>query len=127
MVSINGGLLALILFLGICACGLALFGVFNIRLGLRAGGSQEHREKVMIAWYKQPKVLFGINNIIFALIFVLVLLLALLASQAARSIVVGLIGCALVVSIVLVVLTVRAAIGTLQYLSLRQTQQKGDS
>ena len=123
MVSIDGGLLALIIFLGICACGLALFGISNIRSGLR-GGSQEHVMKVTAVWYKQPKVLLGINNIIFALILVLVLLLILLAGQTARYIVVGLIVFTLVISIVLVVLTMRAAIGALQHMSRQQKQQE---
>ncbi len=123
MVPINGSLLALIIFLGICACGLALFGISNIRSGLR-GGSQEHVMKVTAVWYKQPKVLFGLNNIIFALILVFVLLLILLASQTACYIVVGLIVFTLVISIVLVVLTMRAAIGALQYVSRQQKQQE---
>jgi len=121
MVSIDGGLLALIIFLGICACGLALFGISNIRSGLRAG-SQEHLMKVTAVWYKQPKVLFGINNIIFALILVLVLLLILLAGQTARYVVVGLIVLTLVISSVLVVLTMRAAMGALQHVSRQQKQ-----
>jgi len=121
MVSIDGGLLALIIFLGICACGLALFGISNIRSGLR-GGSQEHLMKVTAVWYKQPKVLFGINNIIFALILVLVLLLILLAGQTARYVVVGLIVLTLVISSVLVVLTMRAAMGALQHVSRQQKQ-----
>jgi|SRR2546421_7859409 len=123
MVSINGGLLALIIFLGICACGLALFGNSNIRSGLRRG-SQEHVMKVTAAWYKQPKVLFGINNIIFALILVLVLLLIVLASQTARYVVVGLIVFTLVISSVLVVLTMRAAISALQHVSRQQKQEE---
>jgi|SRR5204863_2248443 hypothetical protein len=121
MVSINGGLFTLIIFLGICACGLALFGISNIRSGLR-GGSQEHVMKVTAAWHKQPKVLFGINNIVFALILVLVLLLILLASQTAQYIMVGLIVSTLIVSIVLVILTMRAAIGALQHVSRQQKQ-----
>src|SRR6266550_1649188 len=125
MVSINGGLLALIISLGICACGLALFGISNIRSGLR-GGSQEHVIKVSAAWYKQPKVLFGVNNIIFALILVFVLLLTLLANQTARYIVVGLIAFTLIVSIMLVILTMRAAIGAVQHMSRQQRQEKDE-
>ena len=59
----------------------------NIVLGLR-GGSQEHVMKVTAVWHKQPKVLFGINNIVFALILVLVLLLILLTNQTVVYIVV---------------------------------------
>ena len=125
MVSINGGLLALIIFLGICACGLALFGISNIRSGLR-GGSQEHVITVSAAWYKQPKVLFGVNNIIFALILVFVLLLILLANQIARYIVVGLIAFTLIVSIMLVILTMKAAIGAVQHMSRQQRQEKDE-
>jgi hypothetical protein len=123
MVSITGGLLALIIFLGICACGLALFGISNIRSGLR-GGSPENVMKVSAAWHKQPKVLFGVNNIIFALMLVFVLLLTVLANQTAVYIVVGLIVFTLVVSIVLVVLTMRAALGTLQHVSDQQKQEE---
>ena len=123
MVSINGSLLALIIFLGICACGLALFGISSIRSGLR-GGSQEHVMKVTAVWHKQPKVLFGINNIVFALILVLVLLLILLTAQTVVYIVVGLIVFTLVVSIVLVVLTMRAAISAVQHMSGQQKQQE---
>jgi hypothetical protein len=125
MVSINGGLLALIIFLGICACGLALFGISNIRSGLR-GGSQEDVMKVTAVWHKHPKVLFGINNIIFAIILVFVLLLALLASQTAQYIVVGLIVFTLVISIVLVVFTMKAAIGALQHLPHQQNRQEDE-
>jgi len=125
MVSINGGLLALIIFLGICACGLALFGISNIRSGLH-GGLQEHVMKVTAVWHKQPKVLFGINNIVFALILVLVLLLMMLANQTAVYIMVGLIVSTLVISIALVVLTMRAAIGALQYVSRQQKQQEDE-
>ena len=125
MVSINGGLLALIIFLGICACGLVLFGISNIRSGLR-GGSRENVMQVTTAWYKQPKVLFGINNIVFALILILVLLLALLASQTARYIVVGLIVFTIVISIVLVIFTMKAAIGVLQHLPHQQNQQEDE-
>jgi hypothetical protein len=125
MVSINGGLLALIIFLGICAYGLALFGISNIRSGLR-GGSQEHVITVSAAWYKQPKVLFGVNNIIFALILVFVLLLILLANQIARYIVVGLIAFTLIVSIMLVILTMKAAIGAVQHMSRQQRQEKDE-
>ncbi|SRR5260370_29657347 len=123
MVPINGGLLALIIFLGICACGLALFGISNIRSGLR-GGSQEHMMKVTAVWHKQPKVLFGINNIVFSLILVLVLLLILLTNQTVVYIVVGLIVFTLVISSVLVVLTMRAAMGALQHVSSQQKQQE---
>jgi len=123
MVSINGSLLALIIFLGICGCGLALLGISNIRSGLR-GGSQEHVMKVTAVWHKQPKVLFGINNIVFALILALVLLLILLTDQTAQHIVVGLIVCTLVVSIVLVILTMRAAISAVQIVSRQQKQQE---
>jgi hypothetical protein len=126
MVSINGGLLALIIFLGICACGLALFGISNIRSGLR-GDSREHIMNASTVWHKQPKVLFGINNIVFALILVFVLLLTLLANQKVVSIVIGLIMFTLVVSIVLVVLTMRAGLGALQNMSGQQRQEENES
>lgn len=125
MVSINAGLLALIIFLGVCACGLTLFGISNIRSGLR-GGSQEHVMNVSTAWHKQPKVLFGINNIVFALILVFVLLLTLLANQKAVYIVIGLIVFTLVVSIVLVVLTIKAALGALQHMSGQRQQEENE-
>lgn len=123
MVSINAGLLALSIFLGIGACGLALLGISNIRSGLR-GGSQEHVMHVTYSWHKQPKVLFGINNIVFSLILVFVLLLILLTSQTAQYIVIGLIVSTLAVSVILVVLTMRAAIGALQHISRQQKQQE---
>jgi hypothetical protein len=123
MVSINAGLLALSIFLGIGACGLALLGISNIRAGLR-GGSQEHVMQVTASWHQQPKVLFGINNIVFSLILVFVLLLILLTSQTAQYIVIGLIVSTLTVSVILVILTMRAAIGALQYISRQQKQQE---
>ena len=123
MVSINAGLLALSIFLGICACGLALLGISNIRSGLR-GGSQEHVIQVMASWHKQPKVLFGINNIVFSLILVFVLLLILVTNQTAQYIVIGLIVSMLAVSVILVILTMRAAIGALQHISRQQKQQE---
>ncbi len=125
MVSISGGLLALIIFLGLCACGLALFGIANIRSGLR-GGSRENVMNVTAVWHKQPKVLFGINNIVFALIIVFLLLLALLASQTARYIVIGLIVFTLVVSIVLVVFTMKAAISAVHHLPHQQNQHRDE-
>jgi hypothetical protein len=125
MVSISGGLLALIIFLGLCACGLALFGISNIRSGLR-GGSRENVMNVTAVWHKQPKVLFGINNIVFSLILFLLLLLVLLASQTARYIVIGLIVFTLVVSIVLVVFTMKAAIGALQHLPHQQSHHEDE-
>lgn len=126
MVSINGGLLALIIFLGICACGLALFGISTIRSGLR-GGSRQDVMNVSIAWHKQPKVLFGINNIVFALLLVCVLLLMILTSQTAVYIVVGLIVLTLIISIVLVVLTMKAAIGAMQHVSHQQQRQEDEN
>lgn len=125
MVSISGGLLALIIFLGLCACGLALFGISNIRSGLR-GGSRENVMNVTAVWHKQPRVLFGINNIVFSLILFFLLLLVLLASQTARYIVIGLIVFTLVVSIVLVVFTMKAAISALQHLPHQQNHHEDE-
>jgi len=123
MVSINAGLLALSIFLGICACGLALLGISNIRSGLRRG-SQEHVMQVTASWHKQPKVLFGINNIVFSLILVFALLLILLTSQTAQYIVIGLIVSTLAISVILVVLTMKAAIGAIQHIARQQKQQE---
>ena len=80
--------------------------------------------QVTASWHKQPKVLFGINNIVFSLILVFALLLILLTSQTAQYIVIGLIVSTLAISVILVVLTMKAAIGAIQHIARQQKQQE---
>ncbi len=123
MASINGGLLALIIFLGIGSCVLLLLGFSNIHASLHED-SQEQVMQVTVPWHKQPKVLFGVNNVVFALLLFLLLLLVTLASQIAQLIVAGLVVLALAFSITLVVLTIKAAMSASKYVTYQQNQRK---
>jgi hypothetical protein len=123
MASINGGLLALIIFLGIGSCVLLILGFSNIHSSLH-GDSQEQVMQVTAPWHKQPKVLFGVNNVVLAFLLFFLLLLVTLASQIAQLIVVGLVVLTLALSITLVVLTIKAAMSASKKGSYQQSQQE---
>ncbi len=125
MASINGGLLALIILLGIGSCVLLILGFSNIHSSLHKD-SQEQVMQVAAPWHKQPKVLFGVNNVVLALLLFLLLLLVTLASQIAQLIVAGLVVLTLVLSITLVVLTIKAAMSASKYASYQQNQREDE-
>ncbi len=98
MPTLDGGTLALLLFLGLGAILLILVGIANLRSGRRGLPSD-----LPLAWHQQPRILFGINNIAFACLLLFILLLILLTNQTARDILLALIALTFILSIVLLI------------------------
>jgi hypothetical protein len=124
MATLDTGLLALIIFLILCICGLFFIGVYSIRRGLSSTGQiPAGSESIPPRWHEQPKVLFGLNNITFALLLLGILFLSLFTSPTIHYVLFGFIGLLLIVSITLVVRTMRASLAMVRQL---QTKPKTD-
>lgn len=78
-------------------------GIYNIRTG-----SKTQPGGLVVAWHRKPAILFGISNIIFALLMLLVSLLIFL--PALRIVFLILIALAFLASILLVIRTIMASV-----------------
>jgi len=72
----DGLALAGIIFLALLVPALVAVGIYNIRTGLRVLPNAEEAGQEGV-WHKQTNILFGINNIVFALLLLLLLVLSL--------------------------------------------------
>lgn len=96
MAALDGGTLALVLFLGLATIVLVLVGISNIRSGRRGLPPDPP-----LAWHEIPRVLFGLNNIVFACLLLFILLLILFTGQMMRSILFALVVLTIIISIAL--------------------------
>jgi hypothetical protein len=109
MIQLTTFALASILFAVICGSVLVYVGMASIRSGTQAL-VQARSAGQQGVWHKQTAILFGLNNIIFALLVVLVVLLGLMAERTAKYILITLIVITLLTSIALVVRCISAAL-----------------
>ncbi len=108
MANLTVASLAGMLLLVIIAIGLALVGVVNIRGGLRSlSGSATSGQYT--GWHKQPGILFGLNNIVFAVLLVWGAGLFLFANSVVKYALLVLIVLTLLFSILLVTRTITSA------------------
>ena len=125
MATLDAGLLALIIFLTLCIFGLFLVGVYSIRRGLSSEKQVPPAlDPIPTRWYEQPKVLFGLNNITFALLLFGILLLSLFTSPTIHDVLFGFIGLLLIISVVLVVRTMLASLAMMRKLQTRRSQTR---
>jgi hypothetical protein len=68
--------LAGIIFLALLVLALVAVGIYNIRSGLKVLPNAEEVGQEPV-WHKQTTILFGINNMVFALLLLLLLLLTI--------------------------------------------------
>ncbi len=111
MVPLNNIALVGIFFAGIFAAILIYVGVLGIQNGRRALA----RLRIVgeqVVWHRQTAILFGINNIVFALLIVFVVLLSMFADRTLRYIMIALVVLTLLSSILLVVRCISVAMQT---------------
>ena len=77
-------------------------GIFSIRSGLKGLPSAASLGLEPV-WYKQPKVLFGINNIVFAILLGLIVLLSIAPDPIIKTTLLISISITLIISISLVI------------------------
>lgn len=102
----NGLLLSGIVVLALILLALLGFGFINIRTGLKALPRAEELGQEAV-WHKQPNILLGINNFIFALLIGTGVLLSQLPDQ--RFLLLVLLGILLLLSVFLVIRTMQTA------------------
>jgi hypothetical protein len=127
MATLDTSLLALIIFLAVCVCALFFVGIYNIRRGLQ----RARRERALrgpdaatIHWYNQPKVLFGLNNIAFALLLLGILFLSLFTAPGVHYVLFGLIGLLFIISIVLMIRMLIASFAMVRNLQINSSRAK---
>lgn len=76
----DGLTLAGIIFLALLAPALVAVGIYNIRGGLRVLPNAEASGQEPV-WHKQTNILFGINNMVFAVLLLLLLILSLVPAS----------------------------------------------
>ena len=118
MIQLTTFALVSILFAIICGCVLTYVGMTSIRSGTRAL-AQARSAGQQGAWHRQMAVLFGINNIVFALLIVFVVLLGVVVDRTAKYVLIALIVVTLLTSIVLVVRCISAAMQSVKSLRNR--------
>ncbi len=118
MIQLTTFALVSILFAIICGSVLVYVGMTNIRSGTQAL-AQTRSAGQQGVWHKQTSILFGLNNIIFALLIVLVVLLGVVADRSVKYILIALIVVTLLTSIVLVVRCITAALQSVKSLRNR--------
>jgi hypothetical protein len=119
MAVFSAALLAGMLFLLIIAAGLLVVGFINIRSGLRSLSSATLPGQNTL-WHRQPAILFGCNNLLFALLLVWGAGLFLFVDHTVRFVLLGLIVLTFLFSIVLVVRTITHASLTAKDLRARR-------
>ena len=118
MIQLTTFALVSILFAIICGSVLTYVGMTNIRSGTKAL-AQVRSMGQQGAWHKQTAILFGINNIVFALLIVFVVLLGVVIDHTAKNVLIALIVITLLTSIVLVARCVSTAMQSLKSLHNR--------
>ncbi len=93
-------------------------GITNIRSGQRAL-AQARVVGQQAVWHKQIAILFGINNIVFALLIILVVSLSLVVDHSAKYALVVLIIVTLLISIGLVIRCISTAMQNVNSLHKR--------
>ncbi len=107
-----------IFFAIICDAVLIYIGITNIRSGQRAL-DQARVAGQQVVWHKHIAILFGINNIVFALLIALVVVLSIVVDHIAKSVLVVLIIVTLLISIALVIRCISAAMQNVNSLHKR--------
>src|SRR5260370_11134964 len=120
---INGLLLAGILLLAIIILALISVGIYNIRTGLENLSNAEALGLEPL-WHKQPGILFGINNIAFAILVCLVSLLSTVQNSTTRLVILGLSGVMLITSVFLVARTISMALRASKNLRNKHTNKQ---
>jgi threonine/homoserine/homoserine lactone efflux protein len=115
MIQLTSFALVSILFAIICGSVLVYVGMTNIRSGTQAL-AQTRSAGQQGVWHKQTSILFGLNNIVFALLIVLVVLLGVVTDRSMKYVLIALIVVALLTSIVLVVRCIAAALQSVKSL-----------
>ncbi len=123
MATLNSAALAGSIIVAILACILVLVGVINIRSGQQALANPAN-PALKTTWHKHPDILFGLNNLVFALLIVLGGFLLLVKDNTPRYILVGLIVLTFLVSIFLVTRTMRSASQTAKRLQEQRRLNK---
>lgn len=118
MIQLTSYGLVSILFAVICGSILVYVGMTNIRSGTQAL-AQSRSTGQQGVWHRQMSILFGINNIVFALLLVLVVLLVVVVDRTAKYVLIALIAVTLLTSIVLVVRCIGAAMQNVRSLRNR--------
>ncbi len=118
MIQLTTFALVSILFAIIFGAVLVYVGMTNIRSGTQALAQTRSMEPQGV-WHKQTAILFGLNNIVFALLVVLVVLLGVVADRTMKYILIALIAVTLLASIVLVVRCISAALQSVKSLRNR--------
>lgn len=119
----SSGLTLLIGAMVIAVLVLGGIGISQIRKGIIALRAAEAQEQEHI-WHKQPNILLGINNFIFAILVCLVVLVSTETSASARDITLVGIGVIFLLSIVLVTRTALSALNTTKNLHNQQTNKR---
>ncbi len=89
-------------FLVCICCVLIIVGVLNIRSGARDRARTAASEHALV-WHKQPLILFGTNNLLFALLLFWAACLIIVSSPTVRYVLIGLIIGTLILSILLII------------------------
>lgn len=118
MVQITTFALVSILFGVIFGSVLVYVGMTSIRSGMQAL-AQTRSVGQQGVWHKQTAILFGLNNIVFALLVVLVVLLGVVADPTVKYVLIALIVVTLLTSIILVVRCINAALQSVKSLRNR--------
>jgi threonine/homoserine/homoserine lactone efflux protein len=118
MFQLNNFAFVSIFFALICGSVLIYVGFINIRSGKQAL-LQARVAGQPAVWHKQTLLLFGLNNIVFALLIILVVLLSIVVNPTAKYALVVLIVVTLLISIVLVIRCISAALQSVKNLHKR--------
>ncbi len=112
MATIDTGTSILLILLALGMCILLAVGLVNIRLGQQAM-TQTRTRGIEGKWHQQPRILFGINNMVFALLLLCVLLLTLFTSPTVRLALILLAVLTFFASLILVVRNVLSSLRTI--------------
>ena len=125
MIALGVAALAGIIFAGVCVAVLVVVGIMNIRSGRKALARARAAGK-SVAWHQQVLILFGLNNIVFAVLLALVVLLTVVVSRSTKLVIIALLALLFLISIVLVVRCIMSVMQTSRDLtrSRQDTQQE---
>jgi uncharacterized membrane protein len=120
------GLLVGLIFVFIVIAGLLVLGGVSIRKGSQELARQRMTDAANAVWHRQLAFVFGLNNIVFAVLVAAIALLMLATERTLKYIAVALIALLLLTSMVLVVRCVLVALQTSRNALIAQ-QRKRDS
>jgi hypothetical protein len=118
MTNINVVSLVSVVFLTLLVLVLMMVGIYNISQGIKALPRAEEQGQEPV-WHKQLSILFGINNVVFAFLLLFGGGLFIVTERIVKYVLAGLVVFALIVSILLVVRTIKYSLLASQKLQQR--------